>query len=72
MRYAMERITLRLGDPLPRPRIECLELDALTHTMFWHQMLRDFDWHGSRVQSQLLYYNQSAVSNKGSSNDYSS
>lgn len=57
--------SLRLGDPLPRPQIERLELDAETHTEFWYQVLRDFDWFGVRVQSRLLYHNKSA-SHKGS------
>lgn len=62
----MDYTSLRLGDPLPRPQIERLELDAETHTQFWHQVLREFDWFGSRVQSRLLYHNQSSASHKGS------
>lgn len=61
----MDYTSLRLGDPLPRPQIERLELEAETHTQFWHQVLRDFDWFGSRVQSRLLYHNKSSVTRKG-------
>lgn len=61
----MEHISLRLGDPLPRPQIERLELEAETHTQFWHQVLREFDWFGSRVQSRLLYHNKASDSHKG-------
>jgi hypothetical protein len=56
----MEKQSLRLGDPLPRPQYERLELDAETHTQFWRLVLREFDWFGSRIQSRLLYHNRSA------------
>ena len=62
----MDSKAMRLGDPLPRPQIERLELDAATHTDFWRQVLRDFDWYGSRVQSRLLYHNKSTASHEGS------
>lgn len=63
----MDKESLRLGDPLPRPQIERLELDAETHTEFWRLALREFDWFGSRVQSRLLYHNKSSsASHKGS------
>lgn len=65
----MENTSLRLGDPLPRPQIERLELDAETHTDFWRLALREFDWFGSRVQSRLLYHNN-AASPKESNNEY--
>lgn len=51
---------LRLGDPLPRPQFERLELDAEAHTKFWAIVLGEFDWFGSRVQSRLLYHNRSS------------
>lgn len=58
--------TLRLGDPLPRPQIEsCLELDADSHKVFWCQVLHDFDWWGIRLQSRILYFNNSSVPRKG-------
>jgi hypothetical protein len=55
---------LGLGDPLPRPQHERVELDHWTHTEFWHHVLYEFDWFASRVQSRLLYYNRS-TSRKG-------
>jgi hypothetical protein len=61
----MDSKSLRLGDPLPRPQIERLELDAETHTQFWYLCLREFDWYGSRVQSRLLYHNKSSASREG-------
>lgn len=57
--------SLRLGDPLPRPQIERLELDAVTHTAFWCQVLREYDWCVSRVNSRILYHNKSEVPHKG-------
>lgn len=57
--------SLRLGDPLPRPQIERLELDAESHTAFWCLVLREFDWWGSRVQSRILYFNNSSAPRKG-------
>ena len=60
----MEQYSLRLGDPLPRPQIERLELDHQTHMAFWYLALREFDDFGSRVQSRLLYHNN-AASHKG-------
>jgi hypothetical protein len=61
----MEKQSLRLGDPLPRPQNERSELDALTHTLFWQMAIREFDEYGSRLQARLLYHNNSA-SRKGS------
>lgn len=54
-----------LGDPLPRPQYERIELDYWTHTAFWHMVLYEFDWFASRVQSRLLYYNKSEAARKG-------
>lgn len=64
--YAMDFQSLRLGDPLPRPQHERLDLDAETHTAFWRLTLREFDWYGSRVQSRILYHNKSSASHEGS------
>jgi len=62
----MDDKSLRLGDPLPRPQIERLELDAETHRQFWCLALREFDWYGSRLQSRLLYHNRASASHEGS------
>lgn len=56
----MDAQSLRVGDPLPRPQAERLELDAETHMMFWRIALREYDDWGSRLQARLLYHNNSA------------
>lgn len=50
-----------MGDPLPRPQYERLNLPEDQHLTFWYQVLRDFDWTASRIQSHLLYTNRSTL-----------
>lgn len=54
--------TLGLGDPLPRPQYERTNLDYEAHMAYWCLVLREFDWFGIRVQSRLLYHNNSSAS----------
>jgi hypothetical protein len=56
--------------PLPRPQYERLDLPVDQHMMFWRQVVRDFDWTTSRINSHLLYTNGRLSSREGeTSND---